>query len=53
LLFFGEVKLVYIALISAIIDVIMIPRGNAGGHIAHLGGDIIRSYVCAAIQERQ
>jgi membrane associated rhomboid family serine protease len=38
MLFFGEVKLVYIALITVAIDLIMLPRGNAGGHIAHLGG---------------
>jgi membrane associated rhomboid family serine protease len=38
MLFFGEVKLIYIALISVAIDIIMIPKGNAGGHIAHLGG---------------
>jgi membrane associated rhomboid family serine protease len=46
MLFFGEVKLVYIALVSAVIDVIMIPHGNAGGHIAHLGGAFL-GYVFA------
>lgn len=34
----GPVKLIHIALISIIIDVISLPAGNAGGHIAHLGG---------------
>lgn len=34
----GEVQLKYIALISVILDVISIPNGNAGGHIAHIGG---------------
>jgi len=38
LLFFGRVKLKYIALIIILIDVLSIPKGNAGGHIAHLGG---------------
>ncbi len=38
LLFFGNVKLKYIALISVLLDLISIPQGNAGGHIAHLGG---------------
>lgn len=38
LLFFGNVKLKYIALISVMLDLISIPQGNAGGHIAHLGG---------------
>ncbi len=38
LLFFGEVRLKYIALIYLIIDLISIAGTNAGGHIAHLGG---------------
>jgi membrane associated rhomboid family serine protease len=38
LLFFGEVKLIYIALVSVLLDLIMMSSGNAGGHIAHLGG---------------
>ncbi|HRN42732.1 MAG TPA: rhomboid family intramembrane serine protease, partial [Vicingus sp.] len=31
-------KLKYIALIYVVIDLVSIPQGNAGGHIAHLGG---------------
>jgi membrane associated rhomboid family serine protease len=38
LLFFGPVKLKYLALISIVLDFISIPNGNAGGHIAHIGG---------------
>jgi membrane associated rhomboid family serine protease len=38
LAFIGDVKLIHIALISIIVDVISLPSGNAGGHIAHLGG---------------
>lgn len=38
LLFFGEVKLKYLAIATIIIDLISIPYGNTGGHIAHLGG---------------
>ncbi len=38
LLFFGPVKLKYIALVSIVIDILMIASYNAGGHIAHLGG---------------
>lgn len=34
----GPVKLIYLALFTAAIDIISIPTGNAGGHIAHLGG---------------
>ncbi|OFX68910.1 MAG: hypothetical protein A2X12_05200 [Bacteroidetes bacterium GWE2_29_8] len=38
LMFVGPVKLKYIALIYIAIDLISIPKGNAGGHIAHIGG---------------
>lgn len=38
LLFIGRVKLKYIAIATIIIDILSIKNGNAGGHIAHLGG---------------
>ena len=38
LTFIGNVKLKYIAIIITVLDLILIPEGNAGGHIAHLGG---------------
>ena len=38
LLVFGAVRLKYVALVSIILYFISIPLGNAGGHIAHLGG---------------
>ena len=38
LLFIGPVKLKYIALATIIIDILSIRSGNAGGHLAHLGG---------------
>ena len=38
LTFIGRVKLKHIAIVSIILDLILIPQGNAGGHIAHLGG---------------
>ncbi|MDR0836490.1 MAG: rhomboid family intramembrane serine protease [Tannerella sp.] len=38
LMFVGRVKLIYLALFTLIIDVLMIVSDNAGGHIAHLGG---------------
>lgn len=34
----GPVKLIHLAIFTAVIDIISIPSGNAGGHIAHLGG---------------
>ncbi len=38
MMFFGPVKLKYIALTYLVIDLISIAGTNAGGHIAHLGG---------------
>ena len=38
LTFIGRVKLKHIAIASIVLDLILIPKGNAGGHIAHLGG---------------
>ena len=39
MLFFGQVKLITIALVSIVIDIISISKNNnAGGHFAHLGG---------------
>ena len=38
LMFLGPVKLKYIALVTVAIDILSIKSGNAGGHIAHLGG---------------
>ena len=38
LVFIGPVKLKYIALVFILLDIIQLPQGNAGGHLAHLGG---------------
>jgi membrane associated rhomboid family serine protease len=38
LLFVGPVKIGYFALFCVLIDLLSIRSGNAGGHIAHLGG---------------
>lgn len=38
LVLIGPVKLKYIALLSVVLDVLLIPQGNAGGHFGHLGG---------------
>ena len=34
----GNIKLKHIAIVSIVLDILSIPQGNAGGHIAHLGG---------------
>lgn len=38
LLFFGQVKLKYLAIAAIILDLLSMAGPNAGGHIAHLGG---------------
>lgn len=40
LMFLGQVKLKYIALVSVLLDLVLLMDGNAGGHIAHIGGAI-------------
>lgn len=41
LLFFGRVKIVYIAIALFVLDFFTIPGGNAGGQIAHIGGALL------------
>lgn len=41
MMFFGKVKFKYLAMGVVAIDLISIPLGNAGGHIAHLGGALL------------
>jgi membrane associated rhomboid family serine protease len=38
LLFFGPVQIKWIAAVMIALDMLTIPDGNSGGHIAHLGG---------------
>ena len=38
LLILGTIKFWYIAAFLVILDIVQIPFGNAGGHLAHLGG---------------
>ena len=40
LLFIGRVKIFYLALALFVLDFFMIRHGNAGGHIAHIGGAV-------------
>ncbi len=41
LLFFGGVKLKFVAIFSILLYVISIPDGNSGGNISHLGGALM------------
>jgi membrane associated rhomboid family serine protease len=38
LLLLGPVRIKYIALVTVLMDLLMLNAGNAGGHLAHLGG---------------
>jgi membrane associated rhomboid family serine protease len=38
LIFIGRIRILYLAIILFVFDFFAIPTGNAGGHIAHIGG---------------
>jgi membrane associated rhomboid family serine protease len=44
MLLLGPVKIIYIAIASVILDILMIRSGNSGGHLAHLGGAFLGYY---------
>lgn len=46
----GPVRLITLALFTALIDVLSIPSSNAGGHIAHLGGALLGFLFTLAIR---
>ncbi|WP_251620896.1 rhomboid family intramembrane serine protease [Odoribacter lunatus] len=46
----GSVKLIYIAIFIAAIDILSIPSANAGGHIAHLGGALFGYFFIVGIR---
>ena len=50
MLFIGNVKLKWLALVFVVIDIISIPKGNAGGHIAHLGGAMLGFFFIKQLQ---
>jgi len=41
LFFLGAIPIKYLAIVFVFMDVINIPKGNPGGHIAHLGGALV------------
>ena len=49
--FIGNVKLKKIAIVCVVIDILSIPNGNAGGHIAHLGGAIFGYFYIKELQK--
>lgn len=49
----GPVKLVYLALFTALIDIMSISSGNAGGHIAHLGGALFGWFFIVGVRRNR
>ena len=50
-IFFFNIKLVYIGFFFVISDFIQIPYGNAGGHLAHLGGSALGYFYAQRIKK--
>jgi len=54
LLLLGRVRLITIALVSTVIDIVSISKsGNAGGHIAHLGGAFLGYLFAVNIHQKK
>jgi membrane associated rhomboid family serine protease len=51
LIFLGPVKLKYIGIFYVLSDLFQLPMGNAGGHIAHLGGAFWGYYYISQAQK--
>ena len=49
--FIGILKLKHIAIFCVALDMLSIPQGNAGGHIAHLGGAIFGYFYIKQLQK--
>ncbi len=41
LFFIGKIQMLHLAIGLIVIDLLMMPNGNAGGHISHLGGALV------------
>ncbi|MBQ9218209.1 MAG: rhomboid family intramembrane serine protease [Muribaculaceae bacterium] len=50
LLFIGEVALKWVAIVTIGIDLLSVDAGNAGGHIAHLGGAAVGAIYATALR---
>jgi membrane associated rhomboid family serine protease len=47
----GRMKLIYLALLSFIIDLLAMTSANAGGHIAHIGGALLGIWFASLIRQ--
>lgn len=46
----GRIKLIYLALFTVLLDLLMLTSSNAGGHIAHIGGALFGIYFANRMQ---
>lgn len=51
LLLIGSVRLKYLALVVVLTDLLFLTSGNAGGHIAHLGGALAGLWFAASLSK--
>lgn len=51
LMLFGQIRLKYLALIMIVTDLLFVTSGNAGGHIAHLGGALAGWWFAAGLRK--
>lgn len=51
LILLGNVKLKYIAIVFIVLDLLNIRNGNAGGHIAHIGGALFGFFFINRLQK--
>ncbi len=49
-LLFFNVKLMYVGIALVVMDVLQIPTGNAGGHLAHIGGAVLGYFYAQQLQ---
>jgi len=47
----GRMKLIYLALLSFVIDLLAMTSANAGGHIAHIGGALLGIWFASLIKQ--
>ena len=51
LLLIGSIRLKYLALVVVLLDLLFLTSGNAGGHIAHLGGALAGLWFAASLSK--
>ena len=50
LFLFGRIKIFYLALLTLLLDLLSVTSGNAGGHLAHIGGALFGIWFAARMR---